>query len=510
MGSHARWISALMLSASIVWGATISVDPATTYQTMEGFGGYAQGVSSSGQAQFLVEDLGCTVFRYDIPYDFEPQNDNGDAMSIDLSGYATNSSRMSNYKKSINHLKGYPGVKFIASCWSPPAWMKDLSRDPSPTCSNGAGHCGGHLSPAHYQEFAEFMVAYYKTMQRDCGVEMYALSIQNEPFFIEPYKSCVYTPEEYRDVLKVVKARFEHEGIDVILFGSEDMAKAVTAPGRGYFGLINVDPAAKEALGAAAVHGYSNGVDPTPSTELATVWSMIGRIGTGLGRPTWMTETSGFPTTWSGALQLGVTLHAAVSYGNISLWTWWTLLGSTNAQCLLNNYSHSKRSYVSKHFYTYASPGSIRIDARSDNDDIAVTAYHHDADNTLSLILINWSSSPVSVGVSGDHLPSFEAFRTSSSENWKELGTVGSTVTLPGESVSTLYGENYTPAVGAKVAPVSRAQPRHRQGELRHTWYSLHGRRLGADGGIGVRVGVSVYDTRHVDAIRCEVTGLTR
>ncbi|MBD3241457.1 MAG: hypothetical protein GF331_12785, partial [Chitinivibrionales bacterium] len=414
----------------------------------------------------------------DIPYDFEPTNDNGDAMDIDLSGYETDSWRMSNYKRSINNLKHYPDVKFIASCWSPPAWMKDLSRDVyDGHCSNGPNVCGGHLATAHYQEFAEFMVAYYRTIERDCGVQMYGLSIQNELAFIEPYKSCVYTPEEYRDVLKVVRARFDAEGIDVRLFGAEDMAQALA--NRPYFGVVNMDPEAKAALDAVAVHGYSNGVDPTPAGGVFTVWSNVARVGDGMGKPVWMTETSGFATNWNGALELAVTMHVTLSAADLTLWAFWALdENKLSTSGLANNNAHTNRSYAAKQYYRYVRPGAVRIEAQSDDDNVAVTAYHHPGDNTLAIVLINWSNSSQNVSLSGDGLPQFTAYRSDASQGCANSGSVTSSTTLPAQSVTTLYGEGYSPSVSATVPRESCVGASVVGQALRTATYSLGGRRL--------------------------------
>ena len=55
-----------------------------------------------------------------------------------------------------------------------------------------------------YDEFAERCVAYIKILKQETGIDVYAISLQNEPRFSEPYESCVFNDEALRDLIKVV------------------------------------------------------------------------------------------------------------------------------------------------------------------------------------------------------------------------------------------------------------------------------------------------------------------
>src|SRR5882724_8436557 len=70
----------------------INVDPAKTFQTIEGFGGFGAqdvywGAGPFTSARFvndLVNDLGLTILRDNLPLDFEITNDNGDPYVTDV------------------------------------------------------------------------------------------------------------------------------------------------------------------------------------------------------------------------------------------------------------------------------------------------------------------------------------------------------------------------------------------------------------------------------------------
>ena len=89
----------------------------------------------------------------------------------------------------------YPDVLFTFSVWSPPAWMKE------------GGHTtelypasGGKLMKKHYQNFADYLVAFDKAFQ-SIGVHTYAVSPSNEPGFAAPWNSCLWTYDEMGDFI---------------------------------------------------------------------------------------------------------------------------------------------------------------------------------------------------------------------------------------------------------------------------------------------------------------------
>lgn len=64
-----------------------------------------------------------------------------------------------------------PGLTVVASPWSAPAWMK-----------TSHSLIKGRLDPAHYDDFARYLVSYAKAMKAT-GIPVNLLTIQNEPNF---------------------------------------------------------------------------------------------------------------------------------------------------------------------------------------------------------------------------------------------------------------------------------------------------------------------------------------
>lgn len=78
----------------------------------------------------------------------------------------------------------------MLSPWSPPAFMK----------SNNSRTGGGHLEKAYYGRWAKYICRYISEYRAN-GIDVQAVSIQNEPNAAQTWDSCLFTPEEERTFL---------------------------------------------------------------------------------------------------------------------------------------------------------------------------------------------------------------------------------------------------------------------------------------------------------------------
>ncbi len=444
---------------------TITLDAGKTYQTMEGFGGFGAQreywsngpFTSSEFVNTLINDMGLTILRDNIPSNFEITNDNADPLVTDLSNYNISTRHSGHDGALIDHIDYLKKMKeaglhkFIVSIWTPPPWMKHnnavgngtQNQNSAPAYTSSPTASTNQLKTGMYQEFAEYCVAYIRIIKRETGLDVYAISLQNEPRFSQFYASAVYNGEALRDIIKVVGKRFRAEAIATKIFLPEDVGWL-----QGIEGLTKPTLNDAEARGYAdivAVHGYDfDGI--TAGSPSAQTWQTMYSWGAPYNKPLWMTETSGFANDYTGAMALAKAMYTAIRFGNVSAWVFWSISTTT-----LDDYSlmssagvKSKRYYVSRNFYRFIRPGAVRHDiAAPDGSQVYPLAFKNAGEASSTIVLINDSeTASKAVKLAGTGVAAnYSVIVTSAADNGRDAGTVNGTdvVLLPPNSVVTLY-----------------------------------------------------------------------
>ncbi|SET12902.1 glycoside hydrolase family 30 beta sandwich domain-containing protein [Paenibacillus sp. NFR01] len=81
--------------------------------------------------------------------------------------------------------------KLFSSPWSPPAFMK----------TNGEMNNGGQLKPEYREAWANLFVKYIQAYAAE-GIDIWAVSVQNEAKAKQIWDSCIYTAEEEKDFVR--------------------------------------------------------------------------------------------------------------------------------------------------------------------------------------------------------------------------------------------------------------------------------------------------------------------
>jgi hypothetical protein len=242
-----------------------------------------------------------------------------------------------------------------------------------------------------------------------------------------------------------------------------------------YLQNIAADPQAAAAEAFFCIHGYaSDGVSaayaiPTSWDWWANGWSTSPAAGippnihgyTFYGKKSWMTETSGENPAWlspaagypnAGAWSLALRIHQALTTGRQSAWVYWQLTdgSAVGAQTLSSSAlrTNSAKYIAAKHFFRHIRPGAVALNAQvSGSTNLLASAYVHDTNLTLTVVLLNTSSNALTASINVPATPaikSFRAFTSSNSNYWQSSITVVSNgiaiVSVPGYGVVTLYG----------------------------------------------------------------------
>ncbi len=188
--------------------ACIFVDPSHRFQTFVGIGG---AITDAAAETFykLPESKQKKILQayYDssrgIGYSLIRTNINSSDFSSQSYTYvAKNDTSLKTF--SVKHDEKYriPLIKaahkmangnmtIYASPWSPPAWMKD----------NDEMLHGGHLKPGFYQTWAKYFVNFIKAYKKH-DVNIWGVTVQNEPMAVQTWESCIYTADQERDFVK--------------------------------------------------------------------------------------------------------------------------------------------------------------------------------------------------------------------------------------------------------------------------------------------------------------------
>ena len=84
----------------------------------------------------------------------------------------------------------YNVTKMFSTPWTPPAFMK-----------NNSNEVQGTLSHSSYQDYANYLTQYTIGMKKYYNLDIYAVSIQNEPNWKPTYESCWWTAENFNDFI---------------------------------------------------------------------------------------------------------------------------------------------------------------------------------------------------------------------------------------------------------------------------------------------------------------------
>lgn len=458
---------ALLLAAVVVstpHAATVTIAPATTYQTMDGFGAAIANWliphnNNQSYCNQLVDDLGLTIMRIMMCPEFEAQNDNSDPFSA---GSFSTGGVVATQREVLEKLYTAGLRQVCLSTFSPPAWMK----------TNGTLENGGELRTDMYDEYAEYYCEYIRFVE-STGLDVIAVSPQNEPSFAVWYASCVYSASQMRDIVVTLGQRFESEGIDTRIFWAEEVFEQ---PWQPYAGHVFSDPVAKPYGDIVAIHHQNYHDESRWSETYASARAQINSTSTvSFSVGFWNSEMSNYGEGWDGAVEFAkgmiISLRDAkmsgILYGSPSI-------TSQPLEALMFNYEPTERYYVAKHFYRYIRPGAVMVDAASDDASVMSVAFVNDG--TLSIVLVNPGTASRDVTLQGVDGITFTQMRSTSTEECATVGSVTGSCQLPASSVTTLVAQDYVSSV-AGLQRAMRAQPT-RPGDWRIL--TLTGRRLDA------------------------------
>lgn len=306
-----------------------------------------------------------------------------------------------------------------------------------------------HLKTENYQAYADHLVRYIKFMKQS-GVNLHAISVQNEPDMEFTY----WTPQEVVDFVKQYGPQIRATGVKLMSPEACGTQPEYTDP------ILN-DAAAFAQTDIVAGHIYQGFIDLNNGYAKNRHDYICGLYSRIQGKTWWMTEhlfndgeKSEDPSQWEFQKwqyclsHLGKEIHMCME-GYCSAYVYWYLkrfyglMGDTDKRSPVSEGEIAKNGYIMAHYAQYAT-GTTRIKAVTDNKDINATAYIQEADNTVTIVLLNLTGATQWVEIPLAGVKRAEAVQTNENKNMEtvdinllESGT-GAGFLLSGNSITSV------------------------------------------------------------------------
>ena len=283
-----------------------------------------------------------------------------------------------------------PGLKVIASPWSPPVWMKD----------NGQTK-GGHLMPKHYATYAAYFVKYIQLM-RQVGIQINAVTIQNEPEHGGNNPSMLMSASEQTLFIKNhLGPAFKNNRLNTEIVIWDHNADHPNYP----IEVLN-DSIAKSYIAASAFHLYlgeeaalSKVHDAHPDKKIYFTEQWTGSNGNFAGDFMWHMEhiVLGTLGNWS-SMVLEWNLANDPKFGPHTPGGCTACLGALtiDGSSIQRNVSY----YILAQVAPYIVPGSIRIGTQSTDASIQTIAFKR-PDGKMVLVALNKEKESIIAVVNG-------------------------------------------------------------------------------------------------------------
>lgn len=390
----------------------ITVDPATRYQKIGGFGAAITDASAILLQQSLNErqrralmrelfgsrdgELGLSLTRVTIgASDFSPAHYSYDdvpsgAVDPELKAFSITPAR-SHVLPSLREARRInPGLKIFAAPWSAPAWMK-----------TSGSLVTGRLKPEFYGAFAAYLHRFVRDFAR-AGAPIHALALQNEPHF-EPadYPGMRMEPHERAAVIgKHLGPLFQRTRTATRILDWDHNWDQPHAPLS-----VLADPKAAPFIAGVAWHCYAGDVsaqspvhDAFPDKESWMTECAGGGWEPDFGKVLgWMTQSLIIGTTrnWSnGVILWNIALDekSGPHKGGCGNCRGVVTINSTDGTVTRN-----VEYYALGHASRFVRPGSVRIASVSGANGVETAAFLNPDGRTIAVIAHNSASGSRSI-----------------------------------------------------------------------------------------------------------------
>jgi glucuronoarabinoxylan endo-1,4-beta-xylanase len=344
----------------------------------------------------------------------------------------------------------------ILTSWSPPPALKASG---ALTCQGNSDTCTLAKSTDGSFDYSAY-AAYWRASldaYANVGVLPDYIGIQNNPDYvptsIDPGEGCKFLPVEGNQsvVMGGQSVAVSYPGLAPATAAVVDAMAGLAAPPKlvspegSSTNVVSDYVSALDMSEVAAIGHHLYGIDP--SAVDSSAFGKLGALGRSLGKPLFQTEgqADGFGTA--------ILMHYALVTEGASAYLQNVLVrpntvGSTEPGTLIglgtDDFTLEDPYHAMRHYALHTDPGWFRVDATSDASELLVSAWESPGRDSLTLVLINSSSSTLATTLD------LGAFTASSSqvvrtvfdgvERSADLGSLSNegVLRIPGRSIVTV------------------------------------------------------------------------
>jgi glucuronoarabinoxylan endo-1,4-beta-xylanase len=294
---------------------------------------------------------------------------------------------------SIMQMAQARGARVWSAPWTPAVGFKKTNDIydslPITNAVNGGSYLGSGNNATNLA-YASQLANYVSTMKNSYGVNIYAISMQNEPDArVNTYEACQWTGQQLHDFSTNLYAALADKGVGltkIILPESQNWAS-----NSGLWTPTLSDANAAAAVNIIANHNYvaDNGVgdQTTPAT-----------INT-FGKALWETEVaqlSGSDSSITNAIYWAGRIHLFLTAAQANAWHYWWLVASGNQGLADASGNTTKRMYALGQFARFVRPNYYRIGVDTNSGPLQISGYKDPVGGGFAIVAINSGINDVS------------------------------------------------------------------------------------------------------------------
>ena len=451
-GLDAAFIDDVNLPIVIIVPQSGTVDWTNVYQRIDGFGASSawQHTWTSAQADmFFSTNSGIGLSHNSTNFPFTGVGLSLLRNHIVPANSTSASDTPSTVETNIMQMAQARGAKVWSAPWTPASGFKN-NDGPNGGLYLGSGSDATNLA------YASQLANYVASMKTNYGVNLYAISVQNEADLDTSYESCVWTGSQIHDFVTNLHNVLVAKGLDstkIIIPESLHWSSNTNL----YTPSLN-DTDVAPNVGIIANHNYDGPNSQTGSTTTPAALSTS-------GKPLWETEvmtTRAFDGSIADGLYWAVRIHLFMTAAQANAWHYWWLisLNDDNEGLTDINWVPAKRMYTLGNFSRFVRPGYYRIGMTNNGSTSLVSAYNDTNSLNFAIVAINTNyNTDVRQTFNLTNFPAagfVTPWITSSTNSLVSLPTVtvsnsSFTYTIPIQSVVTFVGQATTNVVPAVV-----------------------------------------------------------